>query len=61
MRFYQALIGYKKIPVLGGLNFEIKQGEWVFLYGASGSGKSTLLETMAGLRKPLAGSFIDHR
>ncbi|MBP6921710.1 ABC transporter ATP-binding protein [Candidatus Gracilibacteria bacterium] len=61
MRFFQALIGYKKIPVLGGLNFEIKQGEWVFLYGASGSGKSTLLETMAGLRKPLAGSFIDHR
>ena len=61
MRFFQALIGYKKIPVLGWLNFEIKQGEWVFIYGASGSGKSTLLETMAGLRKPLAGSFIDHR
>jgi cell division transport system ATP-binding protein len=61
MRFFQALIGYKRIPVLGWLNFEIKQGEWVFIYGASGSGKSTLLETMAGLRKPLAGSFIDHR
>ena len=33
----------------------------MFLCGASGSGKSTLLETMAGLLKPLAGSFIDHR
>jgi cell division transport system ATP-binding protein len=31
------------------------------LYGESGSGKSTLLDTMAGLHKPLAGSFIDHR
>ncbi|MCB9807009.1 ATP-binding cassette domain-containing protein [Candidatus Peribacteria bacterium] len=54
MRFFHTLIGHKRIPVLGGLNFEIKQGEWVFLCGASGSGKSTLLETMAGLRKPLA-------
>lgn len=61
MRFFQAIIWYKRVPVLGWLNFEVKQGEWVFLYGASGSGKSTLLETMAWLRKPLAGSFIDHR
>jgi cell division transport system ATP-binding protein len=61
MRFFHALIGHKRKPVLGWLNFEIKQGEWVFLCGASGSGKSTLLETMAGLLKPINWSFIDHR
>jgi ABC-type lipoprotein export system ATPase subunit len=54
MRFFHTLIGYKHSPILGNLNFEIKQGEWVFLYGESGSGKSTLLETMAGLHKPLS-------
>ncbi len=61
MRFFHALIWHKHTPILGWLNFEIKQGEWVFLCGTSGSGKSTLLETMAGILKPLAGSFIDHR
>jgi cell division transport system ATP-binding protein len=61
MRFFHALIWRKHTPVLGWLNIEIKQGDWVFLCGASWSGKSTLLEVMSGLLKPLSGSFIDHR
>ena len=35
-------------PVLKGINFEIKTGDYIALEGVSGSGKSTLLYIMAG-------------
>ncbi|MDX5152085.1 MAG: ABC transporter ATP-binding protein, partial [Acidiferrobacterales bacterium] len=42
--------------LLSGLNLRMRSGEtWVIL-GANGSGKTTLLHTLAGLRKPDAGS-----
>ena len=34
---------------LNGVNFTVKQGEFVAIVGTSGSGKSTLLNMMAGL------------
>lgn len=61
MRFFHALLWHGRTPVLGGINFEIKPHEWVFLCGESGSGKSTLLQVLAGLLKPLSGSLIDDR
>lgn len=48
----------KKVPVLKGLSFEVKQGEIVAIVGKSGSGKSTLLHTIAGFMSPEQGSII---
>jgi cyclic peptide transporter len=41
--------------VLGPLNFEIRQGETVFVIGGNGSGKSTFVNLLTGLYKPTGG------
>lgn len=41
--------------ILHGLNFEIKNGEFVSISGRSGSGKSTLLYLISSLDLPTAG------
>jgi len=51
-------LGKIDVPVLHGINFEIKSGEFVALCGASGSGKSTLLNLIGGLTKPTSGKII---
>lgn len=50
--------GYKEQKVLKGLNFEIKQGEFVGIVGRNGSGKSTLLKILAGIYYPEKGDII---
>ncbi len=47
--------GAEKIHVLGGLDLEIPEGEFLALMGPSGSGKSTLLNLIGGLDKPTQG------
>ena len=44
--------------VLKGLDFEIKEGEFIVLVGPSGCGKSTLLRILAGLEEASKGSII---
>ena len=46
-----------QLPILKGINLEIKRAETVAIIGASGSGKSTLLGLMAGLDTPSAGTI----
>ncbi len=48
--------GSEEVHVLGGLNLEIPDGEFLALMGPSGSGKSTLLNLIGGLDHPSEGT-----
>ncbi len=45
------------VPVLNGVDLEIKDGEMVCLLGPSGCGKSTLLRIIAGFEKQTSGKL----
>jgi putative ABC transport system ATP-binding protein len=47
--------GSEEIHVLGGLDLQVAEGEFLALMGPSGSGKSTLLNLIGGLDRPSAG------
>ena len=49
--------GKHEIPVLRGVNLEVRRGELVSIIGQSGSGKSTLLHLMATLDRPDNGEL----
>lgn len=58
--YYKGPLG---IPVLQGIDLEVREGEFLAIVGQSGSGKSTLLHLLATLDSPDAGSiyFQGHR
>jgi len=43
---------------LGGITFDVRQGEFVAVVGPSGAGKTTLLRCLAGLLRPTSGKVI---
>jgi branched-chain amino acid transport system ATP-binding protein len=47
---------YGEINVLSNVNLEIKDGEYVALFGPNGHGKSTLLKVVCGLLIPTSGA-----
>jgi putative ABC transport system ATP-binding protein len=49
--------GGKTHHVLKGIDFEIKPGEIIIMFGRSGSGKSTLLNLLSGIDLPSSGSL----
>jgi ABC-type nitrate/sulfonate/bicarbonate transport system ATPase subunit len=46
-----------RIEVIGGLSFEVEEGEFISILGPSGCGKSTLLSILAGLEAPSSGEI----
>lgn len=57
-KYYQ--LGNYTVKALDGVNFAVKEREFVAIIGKSGSGKSTLLHMIGGLDVPTAGEvYVD--
>lgn len=55
---YQAENG--EVEALKGINFDVKEGEFISIIGPSGCGKSTLLSIISGLESKTNGEvYID--
>ncbi|HFI0919662.1 TPA: ABC transporter ATP-binding protein [Enterococcus faecium] len=50
--------GHTKVSALKGIDFYVKEGEFVSIIGPSGSGKSTFLTISGGLQTPTSGEIV---
>jgi ABC-type sugar transport system ATPase subunit len=49
---------FNRQEVLHGINFTVKDGEFLSILGPSGCGKTTILRILIGLLKPTSGNII---
>jgi zinc transport system ATP-binding protein len=50
--------GYEGQPVVRGLSFSLKQGDYLWVVGENGSGKTTLIKGLLKLLSPMEGSVF---
>jgi branched-chain amino acid transport system ATP-binding protein len=50
-------VAYGNIQSVKGIDFEVRQGEFVAILGPNGAGKSTLIKTITGVLEPQAGTI----
>ncbi len=50
-------LGYDRMTVADGINFEVNEGDYLCIVGENGSGKSTLMKTLLHLQAPISGSI----
>ena len=53
---YETFAG--RLQVLDGVQFEVRDGQFMVLSGPSGSGKTTLLNVIGGIDKPTSGKIL---
>ena len=58
LEFRNVSVAFDDKPALIDINFQLHQGEMIFVTGESGSGKSVLLRLAMGLLKPDAGQIF---
>lgn len=49
-------LGYDGNTILSDLNFEVNDGDYLYIVGENGAGKSTLMRTLLQLQPPMDGS-----
>ena len=49
---------YRNLPVLRGIDIEVKSGEILGIVGPNGAGKTTLLKILSGILKPTSGAVL---
>jgi ABC-type Mn2+/Zn2+ transport system ATPase subunit len=55
--FRNVTLGYRGHPVVEGLTFAVREGEFFGIVGANGSGKTTILRALLGILRPRSGQI----
>jgi ABC-type Mn2+/Zn2+ transport system ATPase subunit len=61
VRFEEVALGYSGKPVLEGLSFNLREGDFLGLVGPNGAGKSTIVKTLLGSLQPIRGRVVYER